>query len=216
MNRRDIEAELSTTGAQQLLASTSAAHLAYIGQDGTPRVIPVGFFWTGDQAVVATATTAPKVAALSARPDVALSIDAGDTPDAARALSIRGRASVEIVDGVVPEYLAAARMSMDAPAAAEFERNVRGDVRPDGAHCDHTALGALLRLRCRPHAGIPAGTRRAEPVLTIGLTIGCGFVPLSRWSMNATDPECWTVFRHCGESEETNAACSGVSTAFEQ
>jgi Pyridoxamine 5'-phosphate oxidase len=125
MNRRDIEAELSTTGARDLLTSTSSAHLAYIGKDGTPRVIPVGFFWTGDQAVVATATTAPKVAALSARPDVALAIDAGDTPDQARALSIRGRASVEIVDGVVPEYLAAARKTMDAQAAAEFERNVR-------------------------------------------------------------------------------------------
>ncbi|MGZ4683514.1 MAG: pyridoxamine 5'-phosphate oxidase family protein [Acidimicrobiales bacterium] len=126
MDRRDIEAELSTTGAQELLTSTSAAHLAYIGEDGTPRVIPVGFFWTGDQAVVATATTAPKVAALSARPDVALAIEAGDTPDQARALSLRGRASVEIVDGVVPEYLAAARKTMDAQAAAEFERSVRG------------------------------------------------------------------------------------------
>ncbi|MGZ4786470.1 MAG: pyridoxamine 5'-phosphate oxidase family protein [Acidimicrobiales bacterium] len=121
-----MEAELSTTGAQELLTSTSAAHLAYIGEDGTPRVIPVGFFWTGDQAVVATATTAPKVAALSARPDVALAIEAGDTPDQARALSLRGRASVEIVDGVVPEYLAAARKTMDAQAAAEFERSVRG------------------------------------------------------------------------------------------
>jgi hypothetical protein len=30
--------ELSTTGAQALLASTSAAHLAYTGKDGTPRV----------------------------------------------------------------------------------------------------------------------------------------------------------------------------------
>jgi hypothetical protein len=89
-------------------------------------VIPVGFFWTGDQVVIATATTSPKVTALSARPDVALSIDSGDTPDQARALSIRGQASVEIVDGVVPEYLAAARKTMDAEAAAEFEQNVRG------------------------------------------------------------------------------------------
>ena len=89
-------------------------------------MIPVGFFWTGDQVVISTATTSPKVAALSARPDVALTIDAGDTPDQARALSIRGRASVEIVDGVVEEYLAAARKTMDAEAAAEFEQNVRG------------------------------------------------------------------------------------------
>jgi nitroimidazol reductase NimA-like FMN-containing flavoprotein (pyridoxamine 5'-phosphate oxidase superfamily) len=125
MERRVIDDELSTTGAQELLTSTSAAHLAYIGTDGTPRVIPVGFFWTGDQFVISTATTSPKVAALSARPDVALAIDAGNTPGQARALSIRGRASVEIVDGVVEEYLAAARRTMDAEAAAEFEQNVR-------------------------------------------------------------------------------------------
>jgi hypothetical protein len=139
LNRRAIEAELSTTGAQELLTSTSAAHLAYIGMDGTPRVIPVGFFWTGDQAVVATATTSPKVAALSARPDVALAVDAGDTPDQARALSIRGRASVEIVDGIVPEYLDAARRTMDARAAAEFEQNVRG------------MYGQMARIAITPH-----------------------------------------------------------------
>jgi hypothetical protein len=126
MDRLDIDDELSTTGAQELLTSPSAAHLAYIGKDGTPRVIPVGFFWTGDQVVISTATTSPKVTALSARPDVALAIDAGDTPDQARALSIRGRARVEIVDGVVPEYLAAATKTMDAETAADFEQNVRG------------------------------------------------------------------------------------------
>jgi PPOX class probable F420-dependent enzyme len=126
VERQEIDDELSATGAQELLASTSAAHLAYVGRDGTPRVIPVGFFWTGDQVVISTATTSQKVAALSARPDVALTIDAGDRPDQARALSIRGRASVEIVDGVVGEYLAAARKAMDAEAAAEFEQQVRG------------------------------------------------------------------------------------------
>ena len=125
MERQEIDDELSTGGAQELLTS-SAAHLSYIGKDGTPRVILVGFFWTGDQVVISTATTSPKVTALSARPDVALAIEAGDTPDEARALSIRGRASVEIIDGVVEEYLAAARRTMDAEAAAEFEQNVRG------------------------------------------------------------------------------------------
>jgi hypothetical protein len=125
MERQDIDDELATTGAQELLASTSAAHLAYDGEDGTPRVIPVGFFWTGDQFVISTATTSPKVTALSARPDVALSIDAGNTPDQARTLSIRGQANVEIVDGVVAEYPAAARKTMDAEAAAQFEQNCR-------------------------------------------------------------------------------------------
>lgn len=125
MERQQIDDELSTPGAQELLASTSAAHLSYIAADGTPRVVLVGFFWTGEQFIVSTADTAPKVAALTAHPAVALAIDAGGTPDQARALSIRGRASVEIVDGVVEEYLAAARQSMDAAAAAEFEANVR-------------------------------------------------------------------------------------------
>lgn len=125
MDRQQIDDELSTPGAQELLASTSAGHLAYIGKDETPRVVPVGFFWTGTQFVVATASTAPKVAALSVRPAVALAIDTGDTPEQARALSVRGQASIQIVDGPVEEYLAAARKAMDAEAAAEFERDVR-------------------------------------------------------------------------------------------
>ena len=125
MERQEIADELSTTGAQELLDSTSAAHLAYTAKDGTPRVIPVGYFWTGDEFVISCATTSPKVAALSARPDAALSIDGGNTPGQARALSIRGQATIEIIDGVVPEYLAAARKAMGAEAAAEFELQVR-------------------------------------------------------------------------------------------
>jgi nitroimidazol reductase NimA-like FMN-containing flavoprotein (pyridoxamine 5'-phosphate oxidase superfamily) len=107
MQQQEIDNELSVTGARELLASTSMARLAYLGTDGTPRVIPIGYFWTGEQVVVSTAATAPKVAALSARPDVALTIDTGDSPEQARALSIRGRASVQIVDGLTEEYLAA-------------------------------------------------------------------------------------------------------------
>ena len=125
MDQHVIAAELSATGAQELLGATSSAHLAYNAENGTPRLIPVGFFWTGAEFVISTATTSPKVAALKAHPDVALSIDGGDTPGQARALSVRGRASVEIVDGVVPEYLAAARKSMSPEAAAEFEKNCR-------------------------------------------------------------------------------------------
>ncbi len=125
MERREIDAELNTPGAQELLAATSTAHLAYVGSDMTPRVIPVGFWWTGEQFVISTATTSPKVAALSARPDVALAIDTGDSPGGARALSVRGQAEVEIVQGVVEEYLMAARKSMDAEAAAAFEESCR-------------------------------------------------------------------------------------------
>lgn len=125
MEQHVITAELALTGVQELLASTSMAHLAYNAEDGTPRVAPVGYYWTGTEFVVSTATTAPKVAALIAHPDVALSIDSGDTPGSARALSVRGRVTVEIVDGLVPEYIAAARKSMGDEAAAEFEKACR-------------------------------------------------------------------------------------------
>jgi nitroimidazol reductase NimA-like FMN-containing flavoprotein (pyridoxamine 5'-phosphate oxidase superfamily) len=125
MDRYEIDEELASPGAQELLRSASMARLAYLGPDGTPRVIPIGFYWTGDHVVVSTAATAPKVAALTARPDVALTIEAGETPDQARSVSIRGRASVQIVDGVPEEYLAAARKIMDADAMAQFERNCR-------------------------------------------------------------------------------------------
>ncbi len=64
MDQREIDAELASAG--DLLEDTSAAHLAYTGTDGTPRVVPVGFYWTGAQIVVSTAATAPKVAALRA------------------------------------------------------------------------------------------------------------------------------------------------------
>jgi nitroimidazol reductase NimA-like FMN-containing flavoprotein (pyridoxamine 5'-phosphate oxidase superfamily) len=48
--------------------------------------VPVGFHWNGQDVVVCTAPTAPKVKALSARPSVALTIDTADTPATAKAL----------------------------------------------------------------------------------------------------------------------------------
>ncbi|MFC5951778.1 pyridoxamine 5'-phosphate oxidase family protein [Pseudonocardia lutea] len=123
MEQHDVDTELAA--ARELLDSTSAGHLAYTAEDGTPRVVTVGFFWTGEQFVTSTAATAPKVAALSARPDVALAVDAGGRPEQARALSVRGRADIRIVEGVVEEYLAAARRSMDAEPAAQFAQNCR-------------------------------------------------------------------------------------------
>lgn len=49
MNENEMAQELAS--AQDLLDSSSFAHLAYIAKDGTPRVIATGFYWTGDQAV---------------------------------------------------------------------------------------------------------------------------------------------------------------------
>jgi hypothetical protein len=117
MEQHVIAVELSATGAQELLAATSSAHLVYTAEDGTPRAIPVSYFLDGRVVRDLDCHDLAEGRALKARPDVALPVDGGDTPEQARALSVRGRASVEIVDGMVPENLAAARKSMGAEAA---------------------------------------------------------------------------------------------------
>jgi nitroimidazol reductase NimA-like FMN-containing flavoprotein (pyridoxamine 5'-phosphate oxidase superfamily) len=118
--------ELHHPDALELLRSATLLRLAYTGPDGFPRVIPIGFFWTGDAVVVCTATTAPKVRALAAAPHVALTIDTGDTPASARSVLIRGVAELETVDGVPDEYLAASAKAMDASQLPGFEQAVRG------------------------------------------------------------------------------------------
>jgi len=87
-------------------------------------VIPVGFLWRDGRIVVCTATIAPKVAALSARPHVALTID-NDIAAASKALCVRGVATIDIVDGVPEEYLAAAAKGIPAEQNGQFEAQVR-------------------------------------------------------------------------------------------
>jgi hypothetical protein len=123
MNAAELPSELGHPGAEELLREASLARLAYTGLDATPRVVPVGFHWNGQEVVVCTATTAPKVRALRARPGVALTIDTADTPSTAKALLIRGIAAIDIVDGVAEEYLDASAVQ-DAQREA-FEEQVR-------------------------------------------------------------------------------------------
>jgi hypothetical protein len=116
-------ADLQEPGALELLHSPDPARLAYTGADGFPRVVPIGFLWNGSAVVVCTAPTAPKVAALAKQPHVALTIDTMGPPP--RELLLRGTASIEIVDGVAPEYLAAAAKSTRGEELAAFEASVR-------------------------------------------------------------------------------------------
>jgi nitroimidazol reductase NimA-like FMN-containing flavoprotein (pyridoxamine 5'-phosphate oxidase superfamily) len=125
MDQRQIDRELAQPGARELLDTATLVRLAYIGSDGFPRVIPIGFYWDGDRIVVCTAVTAPKVKALSARPNVAMTIDVGDTSTDARSLLVRGLARVDIVEGVPDEFIAASTKALDLETAGEFERQVR-------------------------------------------------------------------------------------------
>jgi nitroimidazol reductase NimA-like FMN-containing flavoprotein (pyridoxamine 5'-phosphate oxidase superfamily) len=120
MSPQELKAELEP--AEEILRTATLLRLAYDGIDGTPRVIPIGFFWTGEAVVVATHPTAPKFKALRARPRVALTID---TASPTRSLLLRGDAEIDVVDGVVPEYLEAAAKSMEGEELAAFEASCR-------------------------------------------------------------------------------------------
>jgi hypothetical protein len=118
MDAREIKAELDAAG--EILRTSALLRIAYDGVDGTPRVVPMGFLWTGEAAVVATHPSSPKFEAIRARPRVALTIDVPNPP---RALLLRGEAEIDIVDGPVPEYLEAAAKSMGGEELAAFERS---------------------------------------------------------------------------------------------
>jgi hypothetical protein len=96
---------LDDPAAQRLLASAEMAHLAYAWPDGTPRCTPIWFHWNGREVVMASPANAPKAAVLADDTPVAVTIDASSWPYAV--LMIRGRAAVDVVDGVAPEYRAA-------------------------------------------------------------------------------------------------------------
>jgi len=92
--------------SQELLASKIPARFAYVASDGTPRVVPIWFHWTGSEVVLATPPNAPKVKSLKKNPKVALTIDDNQFPH--KVLLIRGTAHLNEVNGVVPEYAMAA------------------------------------------------------------------------------------------------------------
>lgn len=127
MERDDVLRELAKPIAQELLRGGALARMAYTGRDGFPRVIPTGFVWDGERLVMCTAERAPKVAALRERPEVALTIDTpGSHTEPPRMLLVRGVVTVEIVDGVPEEFLAASRKTGEPAEWAAFEQQVRG------------------------------------------------------------------------------------------
>ncbi len=111
--RGDIEL-LQHPVAQQLLHATIPARLGYIGLDGTPRVVPMQFLWTGDEVVLHSWPDDPKVAALREHAHVAVLIDTAEPPY--RVLQIRGIASVSFVEGASAELVATSTRYMGPEA----------------------------------------------------------------------------------------------------
>jgi hypothetical protein len=98
---------LDTPVAQRLLRAPVPARLAYTGLDDTPRAIPINSHWTGDELVMGAFDGTYKIAALRARPDVAVCIDTVDGTVAA--LLLRGSVALTEVEGVLPDYATAQR-----------------------------------------------------------------------------------------------------------
>jgi Pyridoxamine 5'-phosphate oxidase len=116
--------------AQELLRSSIPARLGFVATDGTPRVVPTWFDWNGTEIIMVTYVAGPNVgirhpaarlAALRANPVVALTIDTEEFPS--HSLTIRGRAEIDEVNGLAPEYVASAHRYL-GDAAAEMLANM--------------------------------------------------------------------------------------------
>ena len=95
MQPQDVTRVLGDPLAQELMQSSIPARLAYLGPDGFPRAIPIGFHWNGSQFVLCTVPDAPKVSALKTNPKVALTVDTNAFPP--HVLLVRGTAAIDVV-----------------------------------------------------------------------------------------------------------------------
>lgn len=102
MQPNEISEVLNRPYSQELLAR-DITRLAYVATDGTPRNVPMGFTWNGSEVVMCTTKIAPKLASLRENPMVALTIDTEVHPP--KILLIRGRAELDVVEGIPEEYL---------------------------------------------------------------------------------------------------------------
>ena len=125
--------------AQELLRAKVPASLAYVWPDGTPRVVPIGFHWTGEEVVLGTPPEAPKMRALRQNPKVALTIDTDAFPY--KVLLIRGTATVEVVAGVVPEYALMSRHTLGEEAGRAWLEQIDAML---------PAMGGMARVAIRP------------------------------------------------------------------
>ena len=137
MDQERIEEIMAQDVAQRLL-QRAIARLAYVARDGTPRVIPIGYVWNGSAIVMCTATNAAKVKAMEVNPDVALTIDTDDFPP--NVLLLRGRAELELVDGIPDEY-----MQMNDPGYMTPEQREAWEV------AVRSLYDAMYRIRVVPN-----------------------------------------------------------------
>ena len=123
MQPSEITDVLNRPISRELLAR-DLTRLAYVAKDGTPRSIPIGFTWNGSAIVMCTAKNAAKVRSLRHNSAVALTINTEEHPP--RILLIRGRAELDVVEGIPDEYLEMnGTYKMTPEQRVEWEADVR-------------------------------------------------------------------------------------------
>jgi uncharacterized pyridoxamine 5'-phosphate oxidase family protein len=123
MQPSEVTEVLNRPISKELLAR-DITRLSYVALDGTPRVIPIGFSWSGSTIVVCTPPNGPKLRHLRANPSVALTIDTEVHPP--QILLIRGEAEFDAVDGIPDEFVEAnTTYSMTPEQRVEWEKEVR-------------------------------------------------------------------------------------------
>jgi hypothetical protein len=122
MQQDAIRALMNDPVAQELVHAPIHARLAYNALDGSPRVIPMGYYWNGEVFVMASPTNSAKVKALEVNPAVAITIDTSTFPP--RVLLVHGVAALEIVDGVPDEFAEASRRFVGEAGMPEWEAGV--------------------------------------------------------------------------------------------
>jgi PPOX class probable F420-dependent enzyme len=134
------------------LRRSRTASVASIGPDGMPHVVAMWYGLIGDAVYIETKSKSQKAVNLRRDPRMVVMIEAGDTYDTLRGVSLEGRAAIiEEADG--DEYWAAAisvyerytgPYTEDARPIVEFMMNKRVVVRlvPDRVRSwDHRKLG---------------------------------------------------------------------------
>jgi hypothetical protein len=123
MQTNNTTAILNLPISQELLAR-DLLRMAYVAKNGSPRNVPIAFTWNGTQIVVCTPKNAPKLHSLRHSPEVALTIDTEVHPP--KILLIRGRAELDVVDGIPQEYLQMnGTYTMTTEQRVEWEAEVR-------------------------------------------------------------------------------------------
>lgn len=124
MQPSEITEVLNHPASRELLAR-DVTRLAYVAKDGTPRVVPISFVWNGSEIVMCTPTNAPKLPALRQNPAVALTMDTEEVHPP-KILLLRGRAELDVVDGIPDEFLRAnGSQAMTPEQRVAWEAEVR-------------------------------------------------------------------------------------------